>query len=269
MPNFYEDQPYTDIANLSRRQSANALSFGDQAAKYADPFMGERPQYQNQLKQLMTNPGEFGSSPVYEFAYNKGLDAINRRAAAQGRLKSGNYLAELMDYGKKSVSELYYPQANLLSNLAMSGSSPSSAGRSYAYGTERAQDYESLAQAAKSRGQINPQMNQNQTPWWAQSQRATNETNAPGLTNMMPASYGLPSGGYDYSGYTQPGYTQPGGMFGGDYGAGNLDYGADFDSAYGGDYGGYGGGYGGGDDYWTGNLDYSADFGDDFGGYYD
>lgn len=282
--NFYADQPYQDLQNLSRMQSAQALGYGDRAARYADPFMDQRGQYQNQLKTLMENPGEFGSSPVYEFAYNKGLDALNRRAAAQGRLKSGNYLAELMDYGKKSVSELYFPQANLLSNLAMSGSSPASAGLSYARGADRSQDYESIAALSRARGQT-------------QGRNTPPQMTAP--VNNLPVAgygggsysggsnggYGLPSGGYYADGgslggmpsgygYVQSsdgGYTSfyPGGSSYYDY---NPDAGLDM-GGYSGDYyqdygvsGGYDSSpglysYGGGGDYWTGNLDYDADFG--------
>ncbi|MDE2097574.1 MAG: hypothetical protein KGL39_10035 [Patescibacteria group bacterium] len=86
-----------------------------------DPFSTQRPQYQSQLQTLMQNPGSFASSPAYQFAYGQGLNAINRTDAAKGLTGSGNRLYDLMQYGQGLASQMYFPQAALLSNLSGSG----------------------------------------------------------------------------------------------------------------------------------------------------
>ena len=162
--NFYGDQGLTDIEDLSRRQGKQSLLYGDQAARYADPFMGERGKYQKQLSDLLADPGGYASSPVYKFAYDQGLEALNRK----GSLRSGNKLAALEKYGQDMASQQYFPQAKLLSDLAMGGSSPGAAGLAYARGTERSQDQAQLSAAARAAGGMGggSTMTSNATPWW-------------------------------------------------------------------------------------------------------
>ena len=68
---------YEDIADLTQQQSFQSRNIGNTAASLADPFSGERRGYQNQLRQLMANPGEFGSSPAYQFAFDQGFVRYN------------------------------------------------------------------------------------------------------------------------------------------------------------------------------------------------
>jgi len=145
---FYQNQGLTDIENLARSQSRQSLSYGDQAARYADPFMGERGKYQKQLSDLLADPGGYASSPVYKFAYDQGLEAINRK----GSLRSGNKLAELERYGQGMAGQQYFNQAKLLSDLAVSGSSPTAAGVSYERGVGRSQDQAQMSAAARAAG---------------------------------------------------------------------------------------------------------------------
>lgn len=269
--NFYADQPEQDFSNLSRLQSGQALQYGDRAAQYADPFMGERKQYQNQLSNLMANPGSFASSPTYQFAFNQGLEALNRRSAASGKTGSGNYLADLMKYGQGMASQQFFPQANLLAGLAQGGSSPAAAGLSYARGADRSQDYAQLSQMAKSAGQKQGQPQGQPQGGGMNYMRGFDES----MKSAFPGSgysgggTGLPSGGYGYgmaggmSGQVDPwsaGYTPSTGagqgyMLGNNmdagFGGGNTDF--------------YG--FGGGGDYSI--PDYSGDMGggDYIGGY--
>jgi hypothetical protein len=196
--NFYEDQPLQDISNLSRLQSAQALGYGDQAARYADPFMAERGKYQKKLSDLMENPGSFSSSPAYQFAYDQGLEALNRK----GNVRSGSKMAALTKYGQGMAGQQYFNQAKLLSDLAMSGSSPASAGLSYARGTERSQDYNQLSAAAKAAGQQSRGGGggggaAQSTPWWMQPQQMpTTGSQSPGWTQT---TYGQGGGSLPYS----------------------------------------------------------------------
>ena len=266
--NFYADQPEQDFANLSRLQSSQALGYGDQAARYADPFMDQRKQYQNQLSNLMANPGSFASSPTYQFAFNQGLEALNRRSAASGKTGSGNYLADLMKYGQGMASQQFFPQANLLAQLAQGGSSPAAAGLSYARGADRSQDYAQLSQMAKSAGQNKGQPQNNGQSWLdrTSAEHLSRQGGGTGLPSggAMPYGGGMQGG---MSGQVDPwsaGYTPSAGA-GQGYMLGN-----NMDAGFGGgntDFYGFGGGDMGGGSFAGGGGDYSIpDYSGDFGG---
>ena len=52
----------------------------------------------NKLNELLQNPSSITSTPGYQFAYNQGLEAVNRTAAAKGQLGSGNRLYDLTQF---------------------------------------------------------------------------------------------------------------------------------------------------------------------------
>lgn len=256
---FYPDQGLQDITNLSNLQAMQAPIYGQQAAQYADPFMSQRGQYQKQLSDLLANPGSFASSPAYQFAYNQGLDALQRK----GNVRSGNKLAALQNYGQQAASQLYFPQAQLLSNLAISGSSPAAAGVAYQRGTERGQDYAQLGTAARSASRQAP-MPTNTTPWWAQTQTqptsqsssALPYSNLGGLYGGMSGSVDYNTPGYTPSSYSGTGYVTTNGnttTFGGydPYSDPYFNSGISSDTL--GDYGNYG-------DYLGDYGDYSGDY---------
>lgn len=270
--NFYADQPEQDFANLSRLQSSQALGYGDQAARYADPFMDQRKQYQNQLSNLMANPGSFASSPTYQFAFNQGLEALNRRSAASGKTGSGNYLADLMKYGQGMASQQFFPQANLLAGLAQGGSSPAAAGLAFARGGDRSQDYAQMAQAARSAGQKQGQPQGQPQGGGMNYMRGFDES----MKSAFPGSgysgggTGLPSGGAMPYGGGMGGYTPSEGAGTGymtsdygqtNFGGGGMDY-QPFDA------GGYGSFAGGGGDFSIPDYNYGDMGGGDYiGGY--
>lgn len=124
------------IQNITaQNQPQVSQEIGKTAASLADPFAEQRPQYQQQLANLMRNPGEFASSPAYKFAFEQGMEGVNRTAAAKGQLGSGNRLLDLTKFGQGLAGQQYFQQADLLSGLAGSKtSSPAAAGISYARG---------------------------------------------------------------------------------------------------------------------------------------
>jgi hypothetical protein len=96
-----------------------------QAAGMADPWSGERGQYQtalnqymgantvnpaastarssdaySQLQALLANPQSLTKMPGYQFGLNQAMEAVNRGAGASGLLNSGNRLAALQDRGE-------------------------------------------------------------------------------------------------------------------------------------------------------------------------
>jgi hypothetical protein len=95
------------------------------ASGLADPWAGNRPQYQtalnqymgantvnpaastarssdaySQLQGLLANPQSLTKMPGYQFGLNQAMEAVNRGAGASGMLNSGNRLAALQDRGE-------------------------------------------------------------------------------------------------------------------------------------------------------------------------
>jgi len=253
---FYQNQGLTDIENLARSQSRQSLSYGDQAARYADPFMGERGKYQKQLSDVLANPGSFGSSPVYQFAYDQGLEALNRK----GSLRSGNKLAELERYGQGLAGQQYFNQAKLLSDLAVSGSSPTAAGVSYERGVGRSQDQAQLAAAARNLASKN---NQPQQPSYMPAGGSTLPTG--GASGGYGGGYSQPSYGSEYIGQYFPTSQSGTGYVSSDYGTYNFGSPMSGDSYYTPSYSNLGDLSGGYDQSF---LDDYSGYGDyDYGGY--
>ena len=71
----------------------------------------------NKLNTLLQNPESVSSTPGYQFAYNQGLEAVNRTAAAKGQLGSGNRLYDLTKFGQGLASQTYNNTVNQLGNF--------------------------------------------------------------------------------------------------------------------------------------------------------
>lgn len=193
---------YEDIAGLNNLQSAQSQFAGQQGAQLADPFASQRGQYQNQLSTLLSNPGSIESSPLFQFSYQKGLDALNNHLAGTGQFNSGNALRAASDYNAGAITNQFFPQANLLATLSgATTGSPAAAGMSYVGGINRSQDQRSMAQAAKNFG-AQPSAMDSGTPWWATpdwgNQVRSSLTGPEGGSNT-----GLPSGGAYADPYAQ------------------------------------------------------------------
>lgn len=93
------------------------MNFNDLYQK-ANPWAAQAPQYQNKLAQLLETPGAMTSNPAYQYAFDQGVEAINRSAAARGQLGSGNRLMELTKFGQGEASKNFFSLANLYSKLA-------------------------------------------------------------------------------------------------------------------------------------------------------
>lgn len=212
------------LASMYNSQANQSINTGNAVAKLADPFMNEREGYQNQLRTLMSNPGEFSSSPFYKFAYDQGLNALQRK----GNVRSGNKLAELVKYGQGMASQAYFPQANLLATLSgATTGSPAAAGLAVSGAFNRSQDQKSLGKYSElSGGQMTAG---NTTPWYLQPDLYKEQDQANAALTQKLNSYGSsdyysPSNySYDYysPSYGGYGYAQADGYeptFFGDYG---------------------------------------------------
>ena len=149
--NMFGNQNLDELYQLPQQQSVQSQGIANEASRLADPFASQRGQYQTMLSKTMANPGEFGSSPAYQFAFDQGLQGVNRSLAKGGMLNSGNRLTELTKYGQGMAGQQYFNQANLLSGLAGARSgSPVGAAQALQGGWAQSQDQATQAAAAKA-----------------------------------------------------------------------------------------------------------------------
>lgn len=100
------------------------------AAGAADPFAGQRGQYQDQLSKLMKDPSSITSDPGYQFQLQQGLAAVNGSMAAGGFLNSGNRATALEKYGQDYASTQLQNKELFLAQLAGANvGSPGTAGQ--------------------------------------------------------------------------------------------------------------------------------------------
>lgn len=100
IPGYYQAQ-----ADLSgARDQLNRLSSLREAKKYSQQGGG------------VTN--SFTTTPGYQFRMDQGIQALDRSAAARGRLNSGGQQQALMRFGQGVASEEYGNQFNRLASLA-------------------------------------------------------------------------------------------------------------------------------------------------------
>ena len=106
--------------------AGNLRDAGAQAAALSDPFAAQRPQYQAQLAALMANPAAIQQVP----GYASGLQAVERRGAAQGWNGGGAMMDALANYG----GNFYNQELTRLMQLAGANFGPGYAGTNYLQG---------------------------------------------------------------------------------------------------------------------------------------
>ena len=96
----------------------------------ADPFASQRPQYQQQLQQLMTDPNSFKQDPGYQFALGQGQEAISGASnALYGGTRAGSLYPELAKYTEGYASQSYDNRIQQLMQMAgVQSGSPGTAG---------------------------------------------------------------------------------------------------------------------------------------------
>jgi hypothetical protein len=130
--NYYD--PYSKSGEQSLSMMGNALGLngaqGNQAAQSA-----------------------FQAGPGYGFAMDQGLQALDRSAAARGRLGSGNHSADLMQYGQGLANQEYgnwlsriggMSQMGLSAAGGQTGRQGSLAGLDMGYGQSQANVFNNL-----------------------------------------------------------------------------------------------------------------------------
>lgn len=107
--------------SLGLVQTQNEAALAPVKLATAQAELGAKQSYQkvadvagNKLSTLLSDPSSIESQPGYRFAYDQGMDAVNRTAAAKGMLGSGNRIYDLMQYGQGMAGKQYQ---NTLSGL--------------------------------------------------------------------------------------------------------------------------------------------------------
>lgn len=125
----------TGGANLATARGD--MNDATRAAGVADPWGSQRGQYQTQLNQymganavnpaastartsgawdqlqgLLQNPGSITSMPGYQYGLNQAMEGVNRGAAGNGMLNSGNRLMALQNRGEGYARDWYNQTVN-------------------------------------------------------------------------------------------------------------------------------------------------------------
>ena len=141
---------------------------------------------QGALTQMQAlNSGDFSSfkeSPDYQFAFDQGLQGLDRSAAARGSLYSGGHSADLMKFGQGLASQNYGNFYNRLA--ALSGTGQTTASGLGSLGANMATNIGNIWQ--------NNALNQRQSIY----DRTNAGTNA---TNSLVGAFGQWYGGQDKS----------------------------------------------------------------------
>lgn len=88
------------------------------SAGLADPFAGQRPQYQGMLSSLMANPSSVTKMPGYQFNFDQGMQALERGQAASGKLGGGTASTEDIQYGQNYAMSSFNQWESILAQLA-------------------------------------------------------------------------------------------------------------------------------------------------------
>ena len=114
------------FGNRNKQKSLEDLM--GRASAAADPFAGQRPQYQTQLSELSKSPANFFNDPAIAEAIKAQMDKTNRYMAAQGYNMSGNQMTEVNNAGMREAFNQYLPFLQQISNQAGAQFGPGQSG---------------------------------------------------------------------------------------------------------------------------------------------
>ena len=134
---------------------------GQSAVNAADPFASQRPQYQQMLQQLMTNPNSYAESPAAVAATQQGMGQIGATMASRGLTNSGAESQALTKYATQTASSDYYNQMSNLMQMAGAGAG-STAAASQALQNQNASTVSGL-------GALGSQLGSAAQNWWNSS----------------------------------------------------------------------------------------------------
>ena len=203
---YYGDDAYNSIFNAANLGSQQAQFYGNEAAKVADPYgYRRRNRASKAFDNLLENPGQINSSPVYKYLMDQQMNAVKAKNAAMGLNNSGRGMLALQKSARDASSEAFFPLLSAYGKAsgAFNPLSPYAASMAMK-GSDRSMDYDQMAAAAKAAG--NSPGPSTGLPWWMQGTSS--------FGSGSSGSTGMPSGGY---------YT-PGQLTGAGYPSGGSSY---------------------------------------------
>jgi hypothetical protein len=108
------------IAKLTGYGDEYADKFQDMSRGY-DPYVQTGAQGNNMLMRLLQDPNSLRSLPGYQFDQQEGVQALDRSAAARGRLNSGRQSKDLLRFGTGLADKTYGDQFARLLGLSQQG----------------------------------------------------------------------------------------------------------------------------------------------------
>ena len=110
-------QPFVSAWQRNKDVGQTDRAYSDARDLILNPSPDQQ-KYRGQLSELMSNPGSMSTSPLYQSMVDQGMNMVNRTAAANGQLGSGNRLADLMKKGQETAAQYYFPQQQALAGLS-------------------------------------------------------------------------------------------------------------------------------------------------------
>jgi hypothetical protein len=118
----------SDTYNKQQAAIAKLIGYGDEyAGKFEelaggyDPYVETGGAANSMLMRLLQDPNSLRSLPGYEFAQGEGIQALDRSAAARGRLNSGRQSKDLLRFGTGLADQTYGNQLQRLMGLSQQG----------------------------------------------------------------------------------------------------------------------------------------------------
>lgn len=93
--------------------------------RMADPFAGQRTEYQQQLSSLMTDPvAAIAKNPFLKASSEQGMEAANRKLNQMGMGASGNAALELQKASQANLSNDFFKLSDLLGGFSGANQNP-------------------------------------------------------------------------------------------------------------------------------------------------
>ncbi len=110
----------TGIASVAigAKQASDQKKVARRGLRASDRVREEQDYYNQLLKNLLTNPREILNDPGYDFAFDQGIQAVERSNAARGFTGSGNAAIDLQRYGQSFASSFLKQREDLLASLS-------------------------------------------------------------------------------------------------------------------------------------------------------
>ena len=166
----FTPEQYQDIYSAANTASWRAGVAGQDAARVADPYGYQRRNAAaDSFDRLLKNPGQINSSPVYKYLMSQQMNAVKAKNAAMGLNNSGRGMLALQKSARDASSEAFFPLLSAYGKASGAFNPLSAPAAALAIrGSERSQDYDMMAAAARAAGKTPPPAPT--TPWWAQPQ---------------------------------------------------------------------------------------------------